>query len=90
MHLEQHNRALATDFYERTMAAAYFELGITERAACELPELPRLQERARDQLRRLPARHRRLRDADPYPVQVSARLQREFESLTRQAKEGDT
>ena len=55
---------------------------------CDLPALPRLQERARDQLRRLPARHRRLRDADPYPVQVSARLRREFDSLARQAKEG--
>ncbi|MCK4284251.1 MAG: nicotinate phosphoribosyltransferase [Candidatus Brocadiae bacterium] len=43
MGLTQHGRALSTDLYELTMAAAYFELGLTERAAFELfvREMPR-------------------------------------------------
>jgi nicotinate phosphoribosyltransferase len=42
MGLEQRGRALHTDLYELTMAAAYFEQGITDRAAFELfvRELP--------------------------------------------------
>ncbi len=36
MGLQQHDRGLCTDLYELTMAAAYFELGMTERAAFEL------------------------------------------------------
>jgi len=40
--LEQKNRALLTDLYELTMAAAYFERGITQRAGFEMfiRELP--------------------------------------------------
>jgi len=42
MDLTQKDRALCTDLYELTMAAAYFELGLTARAAFELfvRELP--------------------------------------------------
>ncbi|MFO8007584.1 MAG: nicotinate phosphoribosyltransferase [Candidatus Brocadiia bacterium] len=42
MHLRQTERALCTDLYELTMAAAYFELGMTRPAAFELfvRELP--------------------------------------------------
>jgi nicotinate phosphoribosyltransferase len=54
-----------------------------------LPALPAVRERARDQLARLPARHQRLREAEPYPVRVSDRLQRRFERLARQVKEDD-
>ncbi|MBA7698823.1 Nicotinate phosphoribosyltransferase pncB2 [subsurface metagenome] len=43
MDLEQRGRALCTDLYELSMAAAYFELGISHRAAFELfvRELPK-------------------------------------------------
>ncbi len=59
------------------------------RLVAELPGLPAIRERARRQLGRLPARHRRLQGAEPYPVRVSDGLQRDFECLARQVKEGN-
>ena len=55
--------------------------------AADLPDLPDIARFARVQLGRLPARHRRLHDAKPYPVRVSERLRRDFDSLARQVKE---
>ncbi len=59
------------------------------RLVADLPELPAIRERARRQLGRLPARHRRPHQAEPYPVRVSDRLQQDFECLARQVKEED-
>jgi len=54
---------------------------------CELPELTAIRQHATEQLRRLPARHRRLRDAEPYPVRFSDALKARFESLAARLQE---
>lgn len=46
-----------------------------------LPDVHAIQARAKDQLRRLPEPHRRLRGAEPYPVRISEGLRRLAEEL---------
>ncbi len=47
----------------------------------DLPPLADIQRRAGEQLGRLPAEHRRLKGAEPYPVRVSRALQERFQRL---------
>ncbi|GIX05808.1 MAG: nicotinate phosphoribosyltransferase [Candidatus Poribacteria bacterium] len=57
----------------------------------ELPDLPTIQARARDQLQRLPEEYRALSDPPPYPVRYSQRLQAlkdQAEALAHQRQNG--
>lgn len=57
----------------------------TDAASDEAFDLRALQERARRNLSRLPALHRRLEGAVPYPVRWSERLERKREELAAEA-----
>jgi nicotinate phosphoribosyltransferase len=54
----------------------------------DLPSLAEIQSRARRELARLPARHRRLEEPEPYPVSVSRSLQEAFNSLSQRVERG--
>jgi len=49
----------------------------------ELPSLEQIRARAKEQLDRLPAEHRRLEDPEPYRVEISDALQEKFDSLAK-------
>lgn len=50
----------------------------------DLPGLDGIRQYAAEQLRRLPEKHRRLAQPEPYPVEVSAALRDKFTTLARQ------
>ncbi len=52
----------------------------------ERPALPEIQQRCREQLRRLPEAVRRFAAPEPYPLGVSARMQRTKEECIRRAR----
>jgi len=56
------------------------------RLAAPLPSLPEAQERARRQLASLPEPHKRLIDAQPYPVRYSDKLERSRVALRREVE----
>lgn len=58
------------------------------RPACDLPPLVRIQERAAEELSRLPERHRALQEPEPYPVEVSDHLRRKFHELSQEVESG--
>jgi nicotinate phosphoribosyltransferase len=53
------------------------------------PGLGEIRARAAEQLRLLPARYRRLRDPDTYPMRISERLQQQQRALARRIEEGE-
>jgi nicotinate phosphoribosyltransferase len=49
----------------------------------KLPKLERIRERAMAELRKLPERHKRLRNPAPYPVRISPALKRLTQELRK-------
>ncbi len=56
--------------------------------AAQMPSLEEVRRRAAAELARLPRRHRRLSDPDPYPVEVSPALREAFASLSEKVERG--
>jgi hypothetical protein len=54
----------------------------------DLPSLEEIQQRAADNLSKLPQRCRRLQDAEEYPVEVSQVLRDRFEKLAKAMEQG--